>query len=238
MADKPAGSLVQLHEVRERTIELLSGHYANDVIDVDELERRVGLAETALSVAELEELVADLGPVPSPTALAVEPARSETALARPEDVEQSKSLVAIFGGTSRKGVWTVPRKLNVTAVLGGADLDFREAKLAPGVTEVKVFTFLGGTDIIVPPNLRVEVDGTGILGGFDDHGGSYQEHDPDEPTLRIKGVAFLGGVDIRERYAGESGRQARKRRRKEKKLREKQQRAEVEGKSRKQLGPK
>ena len=40
MADKPAGSLVQLCSERERTIELLSSHYANDVLDIYELTRK------------------------------------------------------------------------------------------------------------------------------------------------------------------------------------------------------
>jgi hypothetical protein len=37
--------------------------------------------------------------------------------------------------------------------------------------------------------------------------------DPDAPTLRVTGFAIMGGVEISQRYPGETSRDARRRRR-------------------------
>jgi hypothetical protein len=74
-------------------------------------------------------------------------------------------------------------------------------------------------EIIVPPNLNVESHGIGIMGGFD-HNAKYMEQpDPTAPTVRISGVALMGGVEVTVRHAGESARDARQRRRAERKER-------------------
>ena len=91
------------------------------------------------------------------------------------------------------------------AIMGGTELDFREAQLGPGVTNVQVFTIMGGVDIIVPPGLNVESHGIGIMGGFD-HRTDIAPGDPNAPTLRITGVACMGGVDITVRHPGERAR--------------------------------
>jgi hypothetical protein len=125
---------------------------------------------------------------------------------------RSQALVSVMGGVERSGRWMVPSRLNVHCLMGGVSLDFREADLTPGVTELSVLCLMGGVQIIVPPNLNVEVAGSAILGGFDQ---SHPGNDPltTEPiaTLRITGVAFAGGVGIETRRIGESGRQARRR---------------------------
>jgi hypothetical protein len=99
------------------------------------------------------------------------------------------------------------------------DLDFREAIMPPGVTELKIFAMWGGVEVIVPPGLNVECHGVGIMGGFDHAPEGVAPTDPTAPTLRITGVALMGGVDITLRHVGESGRDARRRRRQERRER-------------------
>ena len=41
-------------------------------------------------------------------------------------------------------------------ILGGAHLDFREALLLEGVTEVTIYSILAGARIIVPPDISVD----------------------------------------------------------------------------------
>ncbi|RMH43514.1 MAG: DUF1707 and DUF2154 domain-containing protein [Deltaproteobacteria bacterium] len=228
----------ELRAARERAIEHISACYAHDVIGVDELERRVGEAERAATVADLDRLVADIDVPPEARAIvprapaamargAGEPAAPVLAGAAPA----SQTVVAVFGGADRKGAWVVPRKLRVWAAFGGADIDFREARLAPGEHRVSLFALCGGIDVIVPPGLHVEVDGAGILGGFGGDAGTEPPADPDAPRLVITGVAVLGGIDVVERLPGESGWAARRRRRRERKARAKRERARrLEGK--------
>ena len=53
-------------------------------------------------------------------------------------------MVAALGGVERKGRWIPARQNYAVAVMGGVVLDFREALLPPGVTEVWIFTAMGG----------------------------------------------------------------------------------------------
>ncbi|MEQ1855127.1 MAG: DUF1707 domain-containing protein [Longimicrobiales bacterium] len=204
-----------LGQTRQVTIDALCEHFANDVMPVEEFERRVDVAHQAASVDELRELLRDLpgGGLPvgaGATALPSVP-RGYT-VTRAENHAESAYAVAIMGGTRRAGRWTTARVNTAIAFCGGAEFDFREAVLAPGVTELRIFAMWGGVEVIVPPGLNVECHGVGIMGAFD-HAPDLNEHDPTAPTLRITGVALMGGVDVVVRHPGESARDARQRRR-------------------------
>ncbi len=128
-------------------------------------------------------------------------------------------MVAALGGVERTGRWIPARQNYAVAVMGGINLDFREALLPPGETEVWIFTVMGGADIIVPPGLTVECDGVAILGGFEHREDAVLNPDPDAPVLRVRGLSVLGGVDVSTRYPGETPREAKRRRRFTKKKR-------------------
>lgn len=128
-------------------------------------------------------------------------------------------MVAALGGVERKGRWIPARQNYLFAVMGGMVLDFREALLPPGDTEVWVFTVMGGAEIIVPPGLAVETDGVAILGGFEHAEDANLSTDPDAPSLRVRGVALMGGVEVKIRHPGETERDAKRRRRFERKER-------------------
>jgi hypothetical protein len=104
-------------------------------------------------------------------------------------------VIALLSGAQRKGNWEPPARLYVGALMGGAELDFREADLLEGVTEVSVGALLGGVNIVVPPDLDVEVEGLGLLGSFAH--ASRHTGDPGAPLLRIRGLALLGGVSVK-----------------------------------------
>src|SRR6185436_15162200 len=107
-------------ETRERVIARLSDHFAHDVLDVEEFERRVTVAQTADNPADIEALLSDLGDGPVAATKAVVPT-VVTALA-PADQER-EAAYAIFGGIDRRGAWNVPRQMRVVALFGGANLD-------------------------------------------------------------------------------------------------------------------
>lgn len=209
-SNKPA--LVALRQKREDIIQALTEHFAGDGLDMEEYEQRVDLAHRATSLEALDELVSDLEPVTT-EALAVRAARQDNDMevARPK----RRRLVAIFGGAERRGQWVVPADLRVTAIMGGVDLDFREAVLPPGITEVSIKSVMGGVDIIVPPNVAVEAEGFAIMGGFEEMHRAPPTPDPERPLLRISGFAVMGGMSIETRLPGESRRDARRRQRQE-----------------------
>ena len=203
---------VALHIRREVVIEALSTHFADDALDVDEFEQRVDLAHRATSVAELDELLADLQP---PTDVQPSESRVQRGEAPPVSVvtraglfspglirDRSKRVLSILSEIQRKGTWRVPKRLRVVAFMGAVDLDFREAQFGPGVTEVKVRSVMGGIAIVVPPYLQVECEGRAILGTFEGMEQGTGERDPDAPLLRISGAAIMGAVEIVTRSPG------------------------------------
>ncbi len=66
---------------------------------------------------------------------------------------------------------------------------------------------MGGVDIIVPPDLRVEVTGFGLMGGWDD---KTRDEDlpPDAPLVQVRAFTLMGGVTVKskERKSTQGGR--------------------------------
>ncbi len=202
-------------ETRERVIARLSDHFAHDALDVDEFERRVTVAQTADNPADIEALLRDLGDLPDgPVAATTAVVPTVVTALAPAD-QEPETAYAIFGGIDRRGAWTVPRRMKIVAIMGGAHLDLREARFPPGVVELDVTAVMGGIEIVVPPGLAVQMHGSAIMGGFAEVNRAPANPDPDAPLLRVHGLTMMGGVNIEMRIPGESERGARRRARRE-----------------------
>ena len=176
-----------IEQVRERVIEALSEHFARDNISLDDLETRMARVYAASTPQEVDSLLDGLPTLATGAPL---PAVSEPNSPAPKLRER---LVAIMSGIVRRGLWKIPRRVRVVAILGGVQLDLREAELPPGVTEIRAFIFMGGLDVRVAPGVRLETEGVAIMGGFEDRmddSGAGR----DAPVVRITGVAIMGGV--------------------------------------------
>jgi len=212
---RPDRALVRrTQEIRDRVIARLSDHFAHDALDVDEFERRVTVAQTAEDPGQIEALLGDL-PDLAGGAAAVPAVVPTVVTALVPDERDRDTLYAIFGGIDRRGTWTVPRRMKIVAVFGGANLDLREARFPPGVVELDVTAVMGGINIVVPPGLAVQMHGSAIMGGFADINRAPANPDPDTPLLRVRGLTMMGGVNVDMRLPGESERGARKRQRRE-----------------------
>ncbi len=211
MDENLAPTPVALNAQRERTINSLCEYFANDAIELAEFEQRLDRAHRATSMADLQLLTSDMPALTDPVAQTVPARRTVTSVI---SQRANQLLVAVMGGVVRRGRWTPAKHTVVLAFWGGADLDFREADLPPGVTEITVIAVMGGAEIKVPPGLNVETGGIAIMGGFE-HLGSSEAPSPDRPTLRINGLAVMGGVDIKVRLPGESSKDARVRQKEE-----------------------
>ena len=208
-----------IEPIRERAIEVLMEHVSRDLMDLDAFETMLDAVNRCSTAGELRELLSKLPPLES-SALATEmiPARGGgPVVVDANRVREHGFLIGILGGTNRAGRWIPARKNFVLGMLGGAALDFRESLLGPGVTDLNVLAIMGGVEIIVPPEMAVEVDGMALLGGFEHQVDVPLRTSADVPTLRIRGLALLGGVTVEVRLPGETNRQAKKRRRLERK---------------------
>ena len=193
----PRVAPAQLSGARAAAVGRLREGFAASLLDMPEFERRVGLAEAAQDVGQLHVLTADL---PAPPAVAPVPAALAAVGLPPSTGLAHRSagpLVAILSGIERKGPWQPAQVNKLVTVLGGAEIDLRQAQLGPGCTEFKVVAILGGVEFTVPPDLPVVIEGVGILGAFHSSGGVLPSTDPQRPWVRITGVAVLGGVEVK-----------------------------------------
>jgi uncharacterized protein DUF1707 len=215
MTESPELRPAPLKTRRDEVIRVLQTAFADDHLSVEELERRLDVAHRATAIPELDALTSDLRITPvQPTTLPIAAPRRNL----PSEIPETQTLVAVMGGVARRGQWTPARHTHIYALMGGGELDFRDARLGAGVTELTIIACMGGVEIIVPPDLVVDCGGTAIMGGFD------QAHDnsaapPGAPVLKINGFVLMGGVEIKVMLPGETNSDARRRRREERKQR-------------------
>lgn len=111
------------------------------------------------------------------------------------DADRYIRAAALLGGVKRRNASRDFRGGDATAVMGGCELDLRDAQIASGEAVLDVFAFWGGIDIRVPPDWQVALRGVPILGAFEDE--STATGVPKRATLVIKGVAIMGGVGVK-----------------------------------------
>lgn len=116
--------------------------------------------------------------------------------ARDQRVSDTQDVFALFGGSHTSNRSEHFRHADVSAVLGGATLDLREATPAPGA-RVDALALFGGVDVIVPSGWRVQVSGLPIFGGYQDKTGGDRGLAPDAPVLTVVATALFGGVEVR-----------------------------------------
>ena len=105
-----------------------------------------------------------------------------------------------MGGTSRKGLWEVGPTHTAFAVMGGVDIDLRQARFTSGETVIRAYAIWSGIDIYVNAHTRVIVDGIGIMGAFDQARDKVApELGPDSPLVRVTGFALMAGITVHRR---------------------------------------
>jgi hypothetical protein len=188
---------VGLRHARDSTLVHLSDAFARDEISLDDFERRVGHAYACREEGELLPLLADLVP-PSASALtrAAATTQLETVPAASGPPPPARLALAVFGHVERRIGGTFTRGARVLAVFGNVELDLRDLKLPPGVTELHVRAVFGNVEITVPATLTVECRGTPVFGSF-----ASLERLPAVPAgeavLRVIGSAVFGNVEVR-----------------------------------------
>ena len=176
---------------RDAAAAVINNALAEGRLTADEHNDRLDAIYAAKTQAELVPLLADL-----PGEQAMAPVTStSTQIARSR---RGGRIVAILSGATRKGAWHAEPVITVLTVLGGAELDFRDAVLPGKEVTVRAISVLGGVEITVPPEMHVVDNGVAILGGREIKGGAGNVG-PDSPVLRIEGVCVLGGLEVRRR---------------------------------------
>lgn len=85
----------------------------------------------------------------------------------------------------------------VTAVMGGFEVDLRSAGISGDSAKIEVFTVFGGVEFKVPQEWNVVVRGMPILGMFANSTKSLRDGSLPTKTLVIEGTAIMGGVEVK-----------------------------------------
>ena len=191
--------ILSLTDERERVIQQLSEHFANDRLSLDELESRIELAYKAGSVAEIQRLTADLPsaaavPVPAPAPVEELPALSP----------DRERIFAVMSETSRRGSWLVPQRLDLLAVMADTTIDLTQAALPTGIIDIHVRSLWAAVKIVVPPGLQVvnrmsSVMGSVRGGGEPNESGGQGAGWKEGTVIRLTGWALMAEVQTKVR---------------------------------------
>jgi len=171
---------------RDATLRALGDHAAVGRLTLDELEQRSGRALTAKTRGELATLTSDL------PREAGQAAPSAPAPARRKPV---RWMVAIMGGSHRRGRFRAVGSINAIAIMGGDEIDLREAEIQGGELTLNLFSLMGGSNVYIPDSVEVEVSGFSLMGGHEEIG-SERPPRPGAPLIRIRVYNLMGGASI------------------------------------------
>jgi hypothetical protein len=185
---------------RDRAATVINSAMAEGRLTPDEHSERLDAIYAAKTHADIVPILDDL---PAHAGAAVSP-RAEVS----GPAQHTDRVLALLSGASRKGTWQPSPVMDVVLVMGGAELDFRDAVLTGGEVHVRAVCVMGGMQITVPPEMRVVDSAVMIMGGSQTVGNTPESMQPGAPVLRLSGVCIMGGFEVnrKDRTTGKNRR--------------------------------
>jgi predicted membrane protein len=112
------------------------------------------------------------------------------------DTSDSVTMFAVMSGWKHRSNSTDFRGGDVTALMGGCELDLRQAAIPDGShATIDVVAVMGGAEIRVPPTWTIVSRVVPVMGGVVDK--TVPPREPAGPSLILRGVVVMGGVEIK-----------------------------------------
>ena len=172
---------------RDETVRILGEHAAVGRLTLDELEERSGRALTARTRGELATLIGDL---PAEAGMEGQGQPAPTLAKKPV-----RWMVAIMAGSHRRGRFRAVGSINAIAIMGGDEIDLREAEIEGGELTLNLVAIMGGANIYIPDTVELDVGGFSLLGGNTEIG-TERPPRPGAPVIRLRTWNLLGGATI------------------------------------------
>jgi hypothetical protein len=193
-AGQPAGPVIRASDRdRDGAAQRIQEAFADGRLDDEEFDDRMRAVLTARTTGDLDRLTAD---VPAPAA------RGGTGVA---GGSPGRWAVAYKNSIRRGGRWRVPERFQALVYKGSGWLDLRAAELTAPVTTVLALAYKSRIDILVPPGVRVEMEGFGVSKGWSDAENLERLAPRDAPVVQVRGIAYKGSVEVRTRPADQDG---------------------------------
>lgn len=106
----------------------------------------------------------------------------------------SFSEVAVWSGKVRRSTSPMFRRADLTAIMGGVEVDLRGASTGGQEAVIDVFAWWGGIEITVPPDWAVSNQVVAFMGGAEDSSSGTQDA---RNRLVVRGFVVMGGVEIK-----------------------------------------
>ncbi|MBC7901988.1 MAG: hypothetical protein H7Y27_01135 [Gemmatimonadaceae bacterium] len=117
---------------------------------------------------------------------------TQTGTGSNEDVIDSLS---VFGGVRKVVLSKNFRGGEITSVMGGTEVDFSQADIQ-SIATLEVTSVMGATKLIIPPHWSIKSDVTAVFGALEDKRNVQGVVFDPNKILVLKGVSFLGGLEI------------------------------------------
>jgi hypothetical protein len=189
MVSEPEESLRVSDAERDVTLKVLNEHAAVGRLTLDELEERAERALVAKTRGDLAALTSDL---PDERAPARQAERSSAGGGGRKPV---RWLIAVMAGSHRRGRFRTVGSINAIAVMGGDEIDLREAEMEGGELTLNLFSLMGGSNVYVPDSIEVELSGFSLMGS-NEMRGDQRSPRPGAPLIRIRGFNLMGSATI------------------------------------------
>ena len=117
--------------------------------------------------------------------------------------DNTMNAFAVLSGIKRTSAAERFRGGEITAFMGGAQLDLRQAIIPPGEeAALEIFIVMGGCEIFVPQTWTVETPLVPVMGGVDDKRlpplpGADNLGGRPAPRLVLRGLILMGGIEIK-----------------------------------------
>jgi len=111
------------------------------------------------------------------------------------DSESVITHLAIMSGVRRQVTSKEFQGGELVAIMGGCEIDLREADIKGEEAVIEVVAIWGGIELRVPMNWSISVKAMPIMGGVDDK--TYPPKDGTHKRLVLTGNIVMGGVEIK-----------------------------------------
>jgi len=178
---------------RDAVAHRLQDAFAEGRLDDDEFDQRMRAALTARVSTELDVLTADL------PAAGARPVPAVPAAGGPKP---GRMAIAYKSSIRRGGRWRVPERFRCLIYKGSGRLDLRAAELTGPVTTMAVTAYKSHVDVLVPPGVRVELNGFGVSKGWSEEEDLEVRLPADAPVVHVRGIAYKGTIEVSTRPPG------------------------------------
>jgi len=168
---------------RDTAAAALAKYCGEGRLTLEEFSQRVEQVLAARTQSDLDRVMADLP-------------KGDVVEAYASSIPPSGWQVSILSGSSKKGRWRPKPRMKALAIMGGIELDFRNAEIEGREVTITAFAIMGGIDIVVPEGVHVHLGGFSIMGGRDMKVSNAPVL-PGAPVIKVRAFPIMGGISVR-----------------------------------------